>query len=170
VKLTLPIMASPRSSASTEPLGAASASPLPAPTGSTASPVSTSTGRPGTAVLVTGGVAAGAALIAGVVFVVVSSGKSSDARAQLGTLRAARGEGACTGTSAPAECASLKDTLAAKDTFANLALWSFVGAGALGIGTAVYALTSHGGAKKTGIRGAPIVTAHGGGVVIGGAW
>lgn len=159
VKLTLALAAASP--------GSASASPLPEPT---ASPTSTSPGKPGTAVLVTGGVAAGAALIAGVVFVAVSSGKSSDAQEQLGTLRGAHGESACTGPSAPAECASLKDAIGAKDTFANLALWSFVGAGALGVGTALYALTSHGGAKKPELRAAPIVTAHGGGVVIGGAW
>lgn len=164
VKLTLAV------AASLEPAGSASASLPLAPTRSAGSPVSTSTIRPVPAVLVTGGVAAGAALIAGVAFAVASTAKSSEAREQVGTLRAADGAGACSGTDATAECASIRDAIGSKDTFANLALWSFVGAGALGIGTALYALTSAGSAKKTGLQAAPIVTAHSGGVAIGGAW
>ena len=127
-------------------------------------------GGPRVPVIVTGGVAAGAAVIAGVIFVVISNGKSSDVDEQLGTLRSTNGVRACTGTSVPTGCTTVQDTIAAKDTFANLALWSFVGAGALGIGTAVYALAAPKAAKKTELRASPVVTATGGGIVIGGAW
>jgi hypothetical protein len=161
VKLTLALMASPTPPAPGRLPGSAGAPPPPDPR---------SVGRPLSPVLVTGGIVAGAAAIAGAVFVGISSSKSSDASAELGALRGAHGNRACTGASAPPECASLQDTLGAKDTFANLALWSFVGAGALGLGTAAYALTSHGPATKTGLGAAPVVTANGGGVVIGGAW
>ncbi len=58
----------------------------------------------------------------------------------------------------------------AKDDFSNAAVWSFVGAGVLGVGTVVYALV---GPKKeaTGrMQVSPVVTASGGGVWLHGAW
>lgn len=167
VTLTLAAVAVAVPIASAVPMASASVAPPPVPT--VPKPVEDS-GGPSKPVLIAGGVVTGAALIAGVAFVVVSNGKSSDVQDQLGTLRSTNGARACTGTSVPAECATVQDTIGAKDSFANLALWSFVGAGALGIGTAVYALTAPRGARKTEMRAAPIVTAHGGGIVIGGAW
>ena len=156
-------------SASPAPALTASAAP-PSPPGSAEPLVPLGLDGPSRPVLLTGGIAAGAALIAGVTFVVISNGKSSDVQEQLGALRSTNGARACTGKSVPGGCATVLDTIASKDAFANLALWSFVGAGALGIGTAIYALAAPKGTKKPEVRAAPLVTANGGGIVIGGAW
>lgn len=180
--LLAPTAPPPVASASPSPSGMASASAAPAltasaraalppvPSGSAVPVIPGEHGGPSRPVLVTGGLATGAALLAGVAFVVISNGKSSDVQDQLRTLRSTNGARACTGTSVPAACTTVQDMIGSKDTFANLALWSFVGAGALGIGTAVYALSAPQGTKKTEVRAVPIVTANGGGIVIGGAW
>lgn len=182
VKLTLVVASPPVAIASPSPsvMVSASAAPVltasvraalpPVPSGSTAPVVPGEQRGPSRTVLVTGGVAAGAAVLAGVAFAVISNGKSSDVQAQLGTLRSTNGARACTGPSIAAACTTVQDTIGAKDTFANLALWSFVGAGALGIGTAVYGLVAPQGTKNSEVRAVPIVTANGGGIVIGGAW
>lgn len=167
----------PVASASPLPSAMASASAAPAlpasaarPPGSAAPLAPVLQEGPSKPLLLTGGIAAGAALIAGVTFVVISNGKSSDVQAQLGTLRSTNGARACTGMNVPGGCATVLDTIGSKDAFANLALWSLVGSGALGIGTAIYALATPTGTKRPDVRAAPLVTANGGGIVIGGAW
>jgi hypothetical protein len=108
--------------------------------------------------IVLGGAAVGVAGIgAGVVFAILSNGKAGDAEA------ATRGSD---------ERNSLRDD---QTLFGNISFWSFVGGGAVLAGTAIYALTAGGvsgeaAAPPSGLRAAPIVTAKGGGLMIGGTW
>jgi tetratricopeptide (TPR) repeat protein len=120
-------------------------------------------------VLVAGGVTAGAALVAGVVFTLVANAKASDAADTKAALIQRAGAKACTGAQ-PSGCATLVAANAAKDAFADAALWSFVAAGAIGAGTAVYALAAPRGEHQGTWRAAPVVTAQGGGIMVGGAW
>lgn len=121
-------------------------------------------------IVVSGAAAGGLMLVAGVAFAVVSTGKAGAAEEQRQALIAGTGKAACTGNNVPAECATLQDTIGAKDTFANLSFWSFVSAGALGAGTLIYALVAPNSASSTTLRAAPVITARGGGLTVGGAW
>ena len=124
---------------------------------------------PSTALLVAGGVTAGVVLVTGAVFAAVSNGKANSADATKAALVESHGAAACTGAQ-PSGCATLIDINRTKDAFGNAALWSFVAAGVIGAGTGVYALAAPRGEPRGGWRVAPVVTAQGGGVVVGGAW
>jgi hypothetical protein len=151
--------------------------PAPLPTGSTASVsapppavVPVHEGGPRTEVLIAGGATAGAALAAGVIFTVVANGKASDAEEQRDALAGTKGAGACSGAGGPPECAALDDAFDARDTFSNLAFWSFVGAGAIGAGTVVYALVVPAVKPTAGVRVVPVIGSQGGGLSIGGVF
>lgn len=118
------------------------------------------------AVLVTGGVAAGGALIAGVVFAVLSTGKASEANTK-------GGWDPCYGSTAPVpnNCVELDGLRRDAATLGNASVWSFVGTGTLGAATLVYALVApKKAAPAAGLRLAPVASAQGGGVLLGGAW
>ena len=119
-------------------------------------------------VLIAGGVAAGVGVSLGVVFAALASSKASDADAQRGALLSAGGANACAGSKSTA-CTDLVDATNAKGTFANAALWSFVGAGVAGTGTLIYALAAP---KKsaTAVQVVPLVGTNGGVLQIGGTW
>jgi hypothetical protein len=119
-------------------------------------------------VLIAGGAAAGAALVAGVIFTVVANGKASDAEAQRDAVKKAGGPAACASTTAA--CDELRSSLDATDTLSSAAFWSFVGAGVAGAATGIYAMVTSKGADVTSTRAAPVVTAGGGGIVVRGAW
>jgi hypothetical protein len=121
-------------------------------------------------VVISGAAAAGAGLIAGVIFALVANGKAGDAEDQTEALAAAHGPRACTGPGAPAECGEIQDALAAKDTFSNLALWTLVGAGAVGIGTAIYAWKAPDGNTAASTRARAWVAPGAGGVSLRAAW
>jgi hypothetical protein len=159
----------PVPSASAVPLASASASasPPPVPSGSTAPIVPVGAGGPSKPVLITGGVVTGLAVVAGVVFTVLANGKATDAATKGGEVLKSGGAEAC--GSAPG-CTELHGLLVDRGTFSDAALWTFVGAGVLGVGTAVYALAAPRTMSKTGLRAAPMISASGGGIVLGGAW
>ena len=153
------------------PTASASAVLPPVPSGSTTPIVPVGAGGPSKPVLITGGVVTGLAVVAGVVFTVLANGKATDAQTQLSSLVQSNGSAACTGTQVPTGCSELHNMDHAKDTFANAALWSFVGGGAVGAATLIFAIAAApAGPPKAGVRVAPIVTAQGGGVMVGGSW
>ncbi|MGK4004217.1 PEGA domain-containing protein [Sorangium sp. So ce1036] len=125
------------------------------------------TGGPRSEVLVAGGVAAGAGVVAGVVLAVLAGGRDRDADVQRQVLVEAGGPAACAGE-APG-CGALRDTLEDAADLKNAALWTFVGAGAVGLATGAYAIWG-GSASRPGVAAAPVVTARGGALVIRGTW
>jgi uncharacterized protein YdhG (YjbR/CyaY superfamily) len=133
-------------------------------------PLPVEPGGPNKAILVTGGVAAGVALVAGTVFTVVSNGKAGDAATQRDTLKASNGAAACTGANVPSECTGLADSIKAKNTFGSAAAWSFIGAGALGVGTVIYAFAAPKSVQKVGVIALPVVSGRELGMTVGGSF
>jgi len=117
--------------------------------------------------------AAATAVLAGtgVVFAMVSGGKASDADAARGDLLGRGGPEACrSGAFAPG-CEDLQGLNDGSDTFRNLAVGSFLGAGIVGVATAAYALWPRAGASApAGLRIAPAVGGGGRGVVVTGTF
>lgn len=113
----------------------------------------------------------GAALVGlgvGIGTAVASHDKAVAADAQLATIRATAGP--CDKVNPSAACTTLHGLRAEQGTFANTAVWSFVGAGAAGTGALAYWLVtrSSGGAKSTVVT--PTVSAGFGGVEVRGTW
>lgn len=148
--------------------------PIPLPPPSDAAPLRLpQEDGPKTGLLVVGGVTAGTALVAGVVFTVMSNGKSSDADSLASSLK---------GLGAPRPCQSNADACAAidskrraQDVFANGAMGGFITAGALAFGTIGYALFAPRGqrgeeSKGAAVRVVPMLTSQQGGVLVMGAW
>lgn len=121
--------------------------------------------------IITGIATSAVAVGAGVVFAIVSAGRGSDADGNESALLRDGGPKACKPPSAFADrCATLDSDLAARDTFANMALWSFIVGGAVGAGTTAYALATSPSAGSAAVRAAPVVSATGGGLVVMGRW
>lgn len=165
----------PLASASAVPAASvsASASPPPVPSGSTAPIAPVEAGGPSKPVVITGGIAAGAALIAGVVFVALSKGKASDADTLAETLKQSGAARPC--QSSAEACATIDAKRRAQNTFADAAAGGFISAGVLALGTLGYGLFAPRSktledSKRAGIRVAPLVTSQQGGVLIVGAW
>jgi uncharacterized membrane protein len=152
--------------------GSALAPPPPPRIGSSAVvPPPVESGGPSTALLVTGGVAGGLALVAGVAFAVLANGKASDAEQQAKELGAKAGQNACITGAFVSECDAIhlgprQDQV----RFANLSAWSFAGAGTLGAGTLIYALAAPKAARENQVQMSPTVVSHGGGIMLRGAW
>jgi len=106
-------------------------------------------------ILIAGAAVGGAGLVSGLVFTLLSNGKSSDAEPlPMGNP----------------ERAELRDD---QTLFANVAFWSFVGGGLALAGTGAYWLITTNepaptSGPKTGFHAAPVVTPQGGGLMIGG--
>lgn len=165
VKLTLAVVSAPLPTASAVPL--VSALPPPVASGTSVPIIPVVASGPSKPVLITGGLVTGLAVVAGIVFTVIANGKATDAEAKGAEVLKSGGPQAC--GSAPG-CTELHGLLSDRGTFSDAALWTFVGAGVLGVGTAVYALAAPRTTSKTGLRAVPVVSASGGGVVLGGAW
>ncbi|KYF67063.1 hypothetical protein BE15_25390 [Sorangium cellulosum] len=125
------------------------------------------TGGPRPEVLIAGGAVAGVGVVAGVILTVLAVGRDGDADAQREALVREGGATACAVDSP--RCVALRDTLEGAADLKNAVLWTFVGAGAVGLATGAYALWG-GGAPRPAVAAAPVVTAHGGALVIRGAW
>lgn len=111
-------------------------------------------------ILIAGGAVGAAGIASGVIFAILSSGKAGDAEElPLGSP----------------ERVDLRDS---QTTLANVSFWSFVGGGLALAGTGVYWLVTASepaptpGPVRSGlrVRAAPVVTAEGGGVMIGGSF
>ncbi|WP_438035471.1 tetratricopeptide repeat protein [Sorangium sp. So ce204] len=127
------------------------------------------------AALVGGGVLTGAGVVAGVVFTLVANGKASDAKRQWRVVDAMEGEAVdCrypAGINQTQECGELRSLVDDQYLFSNLALWSFIGAGASAIGTLGYVwLAAAPSEPERQVRLAPLVLPGGGGLVAGGAF
>ncbi|AUX30774.1 MULTISPECIES: PEGA domain-containing protein [Sorangium] len=124
-------------------------------------------------VLIAGGAVAGAGVIAGVILTALAVGRDGDADEQRDALVREGGPAACAVDSP--KCAALRDALEGAADLKNAALWTFVGAGAVGLATGAYALWG-GGAPRQGVAtaravtAAPVVTAGGGALLIRGTW
>jgi hypothetical protein len=122
--------------------------------------------------LVIGGIATtGVALGMGVVFAVLTSNKTSDADSKAAELSAVGGANACAARQRREECEALHGLREDVSTFGTVAVWSFIGAGVVGLGTAIYGLTTPRKATTTtGLRATPAIAARSAGVVVTGAW
>lgn len=150
------------------PVSPSGSAPVPPPNGLTnTSPLGNG---PYKTVLIAGGSLAGATLISGIVLTVLANGKASDARVKRLRLVHQHGPAACTGEDVPAQCQSLADADEARATLSNAALWTYVGAGALAIGTVVVALVARPVPTKTGFFVTPTLSLSSGGIMIKGAF
>ncbi|WP_437280632.1 PEGA domain-containing protein [Sorangium sp. So ce375] len=131
--------------------------------------------RSNTGVLLAGGSAAGAGVIAGVVFTLAASGKESAVRRQWESIHAVRGGNVdcmflTTGDPVTA-CQKLSSLVDDRDLFRNLALWSFVGGGVAALGTLGYWIASPSSAPEAQhVRVIPLVSPVGGGIAAGGVF
>lgn len=119
-----------------------------------------------------GFITAGAGLVAGTTLAIVSRTKADDADTQLAALRA-QGPNACAGPSPGAACEALHDARRSRDTFANAALWSFVGAGVVAAGTLVYTLRAPRGSPSrstASVSAAPVAFPGGGALLVKGSF
>ncbi|MGK3991150.1 tetratricopeptide repeat protein [Sorangium sp. So ce136] len=128
-----------------------------------------------TAALIGGGVAAGALTLAGVVFTLVANGEASDARQQRSVVRAMAGDDVdCAnpaGSYQTQQCSKLSALVGDKYLFSNLAVWSFIGAGASAAGTlGYYWLATAPSEPEKQVYLFPLVIPGGGGLVAGGAF
>ncbi|WP_437726442.1 hypothetical protein [Sorangium sp. So ce861] len=128
-----------------------------------------------TAVLLGGGVAAGAAVIAGVAFTLVANGKASDARRQWAVVDAM--DAGAVNCSHPAsgslrqQCEELSSLVDDKYLFSNIAMWSFIGGGVAVLGTlGYYWVTAPPSTAEKHVRVVPLVTPGGGGIAAGGVF
>jgi PEGA domain len=126
--------------------------------------------QPNRVVLAAGGAAAGAALLGGVVFTILANGKAGDADDKRDTIADVGGQSACLSATFKADCDELHGLRQSASTFTNVAGWAFIGAGVVGVGTLVYALTSSRKVASSAVQAAPLVTGHGGGLSLAGRW
>ncbi len=122
-------------------------------------------------VTVGGFIATGVGLGLGAAFAIMAKVKGDDAGSQSALLGAGN-PAACT-VPTPT-CSTLHGTLASHDTFASAAVWTFVAASAVGVGTVVYTLVAPPQAPRDGrVRGAqviPMMGPGGGGLMLRGAF
>ncbi|MFT3769381.1 MAG: PEGA domain-containing protein [Minicystis sp.] len=122
-------------------------------------------------ITIAGFVTAGLGFGAGTALAIVAKTKADNAGAQLTALQS-KGPTACAGASPSVACVALHDARANRDTFANAALWTFIGSTAVAAGTLVYTFVVPRGpaAKTTGLSAVPIVSPEGGGLLVRGAF
>ena len=92
--------------------------------------------------IIIAGISVGAVgILAGTISAIVSSGYGSSAEDRRDVLLQRPGGGsACLDPMNTSECATLNDLWGSRDTWGNVAVWSFVIGGVAGAGTAAYAL------------------------------
>ncbi|WP_159396823.1 hypothetical protein [Sorangium cellulosum] len=127
------------------------------------------------AVLVGGGITAGAAVLAGVAFTLVANSKASDAEQQLNEVDSiGHGSASCSRPADPnlvRQCDELSARVDDQYLFSNLALWGFISGGAAALGTlGYYWLAPPPSDWRKQMRVLPLVTPGGGGIVAGGSF
>ena len=120
-----------------------------------------------------GGIATtGVGLGLGAAFAIMSAVKGNDASSAASNLGSS--PTACAGANATSSgCKSLHDALSAHDTFASAAVWTFVGAAAVGAGTLIYTFVvprPPAAPKSAGVQVIPVAGPGGGGVMLKGAF
>ena len=119
--------------------------------------------------MITGAVLSGVGIGVGAILTVVSNSKASAAETKWAALVSAGGPSACGSAALASGCGALSDTLKQRAEIGDAAIWTFVGAGALSVATAVYALTPRGKAV-TAVQVAPLVGAYQNGLIVRGTW
>lgn len=148
--------------------GASEVVKLSFPTESLPGPVLAPDAGPNKAIVVSGVAITSLGLGVGVVLAALSSGKAADADAQLAALTKSGTHGIC--QTHARECDSIDSALRGRDSLANGAMGSFIGAGAVGLATLGYVLFRPKAARTTGVKVIPAMAAGYGGVSIVGAW
>ncbi|WP_437319120.1 PEGA domain-containing protein [Sorangium sp. So ce385] len=121
--------------------------------------------------IVAGASVAAAGVIAGVVFTLVANGKASSVREQYTKIGDPVNCNATTNDVQRQQCNTLSTLVDGRDLFSNLALWSFVGGGAVAVGTLGYWLASPSTPpEKRHVRVVPLVAPGAGGIVAGGVF
>lgn len=121
--------------------------------------------KPRKELLIAGGALTGAALVAGVVLTVVANMKAGAARDQAAAL--VQADLPCPREGADGACLEVQEALAARDGFSNAAVWSFVGAGVLGVSTGIYAVAARR-PERGGVRVTPAVGVGSGALIVRG--
>jgi hypothetical protein len=123
---------------------------------------------PSRPVLIAGASLTGLGVVLGAIFAAASAGEAARAGSAYPQARKTgcppRDTANLTGL-----CGDLRSALASRAAFADVSAWSFIGAGAVGTGTLLYALSAPR-AASTAVRVLPVVTARGGGVMAGATW
>lgn len=127
-------------------------------------------GGPSKALIIAGATTSAAVVGAGVVFAVVSSVNASDAHDLRESLIAKGDPTLCLGPMPAQQCTDADRHLAARDTFRDFAIWSFVTGGVVGAGVAVYAYVAPRSKAPSEVRVLAAPMARGGGVVVAGEW
>jgi hypothetical protein len=117
-------------------------------------------------VVIAGAAVGGAALVVGIATGIAALGASGKAQSQLDAIRVSGTP--CKPSPASGPCADLLAARNEQSALTNTALWSFVGAGAVGIGTVIYALATRSQPPSAGFTITPAVGFNGGGVAITG--
>ncbi|KYF73299.1 hypothetical protein BE15_06400 [Sorangium cellulosum] len=125
---------------------------------------------PRKAVLIGGAATAGAAAVAGVVFAVLSSTNAGDADEKEASLGAAGGPNACAAGRRAADCSALRRLEENAATFGNVSAWSFIGAGVLGVTTAIVWAVDSRAEGRAKFHASPVVGAQEGGFMVRGTW
>ncbi|WP_437601470.1 PEGA domain-containing protein [Sorangium sp. So ce590] len=149
--------------------------PVSAPPPSPAAPPRDGAKRSNVGVLLAGGAAAGAGVIAGVVFTFAANGTERAVRRQWNAVHAVRGGNVDCTNLTPGDpvtaCQKLSSLVDDRDLFSNLALWSFVGGGVAALGTLGYWIASPSRAPdERHVRVIPLVSPVGGGIAAGGVF
>jgi hypothetical protein len=127
-------------------------------------------GGPRKAVIITGIAATSVALVGGAIFSIVSSVNASEIR-ELGDALAQKGNpNACSIPMPASECMEIKDRIAARDTFGNLAVSSFIVGGVLAASTAAYVLITRRPEPNGPVKVTPVAASNSGGLVVSGTW
>ncbi|WP_438033314.1 PEGA domain-containing protein [Sorangium sp. So ce204] len=128
-------------------------------------------GGPRRAVITGGAVAAGVAAGVGTVLAVVAASKWSAASDQRDRLTSTGGIYACAAGQRTANCRDAVERYDDASALWNAAIWTWIGAGTVGLGTAAYAWLATEPAQRTGhVTVSPMFAAHGGGFVVTSAW
>ncbi|WP_437637790.1 tetratricopeptide repeat protein [Sorangium sp. So ce854] len=124
-----------------------------------------------TAVLFTGGAAAGIGLAAGGIFTLLANERAGDADDLRNELRAQwAGEGRCPSGDV-ARCRALKDAVDASDVLGNAAFWSFVVGGAAGAGALIFGIVTRNVAEPSPrAQAVPFVTRRAAGLSLSGSF
>jgi len=123
---------------------------------------------PNKAVLISGGVVTGVALITGTVLAVVAHAKASDANAKAATLPQPGAASPC-GQQA-AVCSTIDSDWAARDHLSNASMGVFIVGGAVGLATLGYGLFAPKASPTTGLRVMPSIGTNGAGAILAGTW
>lgn len=124
-------------------------------------------GGPSKALIIAGAVTAGAGVALGGALMGASASRAGVAKALYDEVKTA---GCPPASSSPTgKCGELVSAYASRDTLRSAGLWGFVGAGALGAGTLIYALAAP---KRVDAapRVLPVTAARGGGLMVVGEW